>query len=91
MVKLSKAEQETIIQFTSDGKTANIYSTYGPWIEKIKKLGGKQSWQNSNGWEVDVPKEWIKVKPPRELSPAQKVAASKAVKKAQEARRARNK
>lgn len=67
--KLTLAEQETIITFSAADTTANIYSTHQPWINKIKKLPGAKPY--GIGWEVDVPKNWIKVTPPRKPTKAQ--------------------
>lgn len=55
---LSKAEQETIINFSAADKTANIYTTDPTWIKKLEKLGATKL---GDGVEIDVPKSWIKV------------------------------
>lgn len=63
---LTLAEQETIITFNAADKTANIYSASPTWINKIKKFDG---WRESGpGAEVDVPKSWIKIVRPMNLS-----------------------
>lgn len=70
---LSKYEKETIITFNEAEATANIYSVSDVWIRKIKKIKGHRKF--SMGYEVDVPKNWIKVSPPRKVSEKTREAA----------------
>lgn len=71
----SMIERETIINFNAAEKEANIWSCDPTWINKIKKLPG--AIENQNGWEATVPKSWIKVSKPRELSAERKAALAK--------------
>jgi hypothetical protein len=73
-------ERETIINFNALDKTANLWSCDPSWISKIKKLpGARECYQG--GWEVDVPKAWIKIGKPRTVSAKARAAASKNMKK----------
>lgn len=72
-MRLSKIEKETIITFNEAEATANVYSTSDVWIRKIKKIKGHRKF--SIGYEVDVPKNWIKVSPPRKVSEKTREAA----------------
>ena len=75
---LTKLEQETIINFNASEKEASVYSTDPVWMKKLEKLGGKQK---GLGIEINVPKSWVKVQKPRELSARQKAALEEARKK----------
>lgn len=76
---LSNYERETVILFNEAEKTADIY-THNPALKKqLAKLGAtypelvKQETENRYGGQMFViPKKWIRVKPPRVLSPAQR-------------------
>lgn len=81
-IRLSRFEQETIITFNAADDTANIYSCDPVWVRKIQKIKGSRKY--SIGMEVDVPKKWIKITKPRELSPEQKAKIAKRLKTARE-------
>lgn len=85
MVRLTRAEQETIISFSSSDSTANVYSTDPVWIARLKKMGGEM--KGDYAIELTVPKKWVKVQKPRELSERQKECCVRALAKA----RAKNK
>ena len=84
--KLSKLERETIITFNEAESTANIFSTSQPWINKIEKIPGCR--RVGAGYEVDIPKSWIKFpKEPRTTSDAQLKALARAREKSPIARK----
>lgn len=75
-MKLSKAEQETIITWNNEDKTANIYTYDIRLTNKLEKLveSGNENIKkvNNNGFdEYIVPKRWVKVNPPRKMSEEQ--------------------
>lgn len=72
-MRLSRQEQETVITFNAAEDTANIYSSDPVWARKIQKMKGSRKY--SVGYEVDVPKKWIKVTPTRKLSEKQLAVA----------------
>lgn len=76
---LSNAEKETVIQFDEAGRTASVY-TYNPALKKqLQELcrtrpeqvrrTAVSSW---DGMSFEIPKRWIRITPPRILSPAQR-------------------
>ena len=71
----SMIERETIINFNAAEKEASVWSCDPTWINKIKKL--PEARENQNGWEAIVPKSWIKITKPREISAKQKAALAK--------------
>ena len=79
---LSRLEQETIITFNAAEKTANIYSSDPVWIRKIKNMKGSRKY--SIGYEVDVPKSYIKVSPPRQYSEETKKKMAERLRKARQ-------
>lgn len=85
----SKLEQETIINFNAAESNANIFSTEPSMIKKIMTLGGKP-YQDGPGYEVNVPKAWIKIVPPRVYSQEALENKREAVKKARKARAAKS-
>ena len=78
-MKLTNVEKETIINFSEAGPTANIY-THNEALKRLLlelcQTYPKQVCQTAtNGWgglTFELPKKWLRVKPPRILSPAQK-------------------
>lgn len=84
-IRLSKLEKETVITFNEAEATANVYSTSDVWIRKIKKIKGYRKF--SIGYEVDVPKNWIKVSPPRKVSEKTREAARRNMAKLQSMRK----
>lgn len=77
---LTLIERETIINYNDGDSEANIY-TVSPVVKKrLEKLG--EVHECNGGWELNVPKSWVTVKPPRKLSEAQKESARKALAKA---------
>lgn len=82
-MNLSLYEQETIINFNEEEKTASVYTHNKALIRKLDKLAQerpedcRRKRTSHDGKAVDfvVPKSWVKIKPPRVASEAQKAAA----------------
>ena len=78
-MKLSKLEKETIILANEAEPLASIY-TYNPALKKrllalcqSHPEQVRQTAANSlGGLTVELPKKWVKVSPPRVLTPAQR-------------------
>jgi hypothetical protein len=74
MIRLSRQERETIINFNEAEDVAYIYTCSKPWMRHMEKvLGLKPAKIHSYAREYECPKVWIK-KPrmPRRLSIEQK-------------------
>ena len=93
-MKLSLYEQETIISFNEEEKTAGIYTHNKILRQKLAALARDRPEDcrlvkvSHSGRAVDytIPKSWIKIVPPRTASEAQKEASRKAIEKAVSAR-----
>lgn len=77
MSKISKYEQETIINYNNAEKTASIFTYDKSLIRKIdEKLSGypelKVLRRDDGCAEYELPKKWIKVRFPRLLSDEQR-------------------
>ncbi len=88
--KLSLLEQETIITFDQDGKTANFYTAseskrqaYRKFIKSLRKENQELIKLNEDSdykLDFDFPKSWIAIKQPKKLTKAaqaQLIAARK--------------
>lgn len=84
-LKLTKAEQETIITFSASDTTANIYTTDPVWERRIQKIEAPH--KDGAGWSVDVPKKWVRVQRPPKVSEEAAKKRSEALKKVQSARK----
>lgn len=90
-MKLTKIEQETIINFNDAGPMAYIY-THNPALKtRLWNLCRdypaqiRQTADNGRGGlTFELPKKWVKVSPPRVLSPAQKAVLERMNQKKQE-------
>ena len=78
-MKLSRIEQETIINFNEAEDTASIYTHNTALKERLSRLCRDRSSQvrqtsdnGRGGLTFELPKKWLKVTPPRVLSPAQR-------------------
>ena len=78
-MKLSRVEQETIINFNEAEGMASIYTHTGALKERLLVLCQsypeqvRQTADNGRGGlTFELPKKWLKVTPPRILSPAQR-------------------
>ena len=71
-MKLSKIEQEVIINYNAVEDTASAFSSYPPMSKKLIKLAkenGLTILRNSPyETEIELPKSWIRIYPPRKLS-----------------------
>ena len=93
-IDLSLYEQETIINFCEEEKTAGIYTHNKILCQKLAALARDRPEDcrlvkaSRSGRAVDytIPKSWIKIVPPRTASEAQKEASRKAIEKAVSAR-----
>ena len=78
-MKLTKIEQETIINFNEAERTASIYTHNEALKRQLLELCQSHPEQvrqtAANRWgglTFELPKKWLKVSPPRVLSPAQR-------------------
>ena len=78
-MKLSKIEQETIINFNEAERTASIYTHNAALKTRLLDLCRDNPAQvrqtAANRWgglTFELPKKWLKVSPSRVLSPAQR-------------------
>lgn len=84
----SRLEQETIINFNEEEKTASVYTFNKRLQRKLARLAEEypdecrkaKTWQPGESVEYIVPKKWIKVNAPRVLTEEQKQAASERAK-----------
>ena len=87
MNKLAKVEQETIIIFNEQDKTVSVSTYNAVLVRKLEKLCREkpdecQKRQRQNGVdEYIVPKKWIKVNPPRQMSAEAKAKAAEQLNK----------
>ena len=78
-MKLSRIEQETIINFNEAEGMASVYTHHTALKERLLRLCRdhpsevRQTANNGRGGLIfELPKKWLKVTPPRVLSPAQR-------------------
>ena len=83
-MKLSRSEQETIINFNEAEGMASIYTHNSALQERLSGLCSsypeqvRQTADNGRGGlTFELPKKWLKVTPPRVLSPAQRAVLDK--------------
>lgn len=77
MPKLTKYEQETIFNYNQEEKTASCYTHDPALIRKLDKLAENDEAiiviREGDGWkEYNLPKKYLKVRPPRKLSDEQR-------------------
>lgn len=85
-MNLSLYEQETIINFNEADSTASVYTHNRALNRQMDKLAEERPGDchrektSHDGKAVDyiIPKAWVKVKPPRIASEAQKAALARA-------------
>ena len=93
-MELSLYERETIINYNEGEPTANIYTHNKALRRTLDKLAQQRPEDcrvdrvGHGGAAADytIPKAWVKIRPPRVASEAQKAASRRAVEKAQLAR-----
>ena len=78
-MKLSGYEKETIILWNETIKTASVYTHNTALQEQLAALCGSHPEQvrrtddnGHGGLTFELPKKWLKITPPRVLSPAQR-------------------
>lgn len=78
-MKLSNYEKETIINFNEADKTTSVYTHNVALQNQLTALCGshpelvRQTADNKHGGQTfELPKKWLKITPPRQLSPAQR-------------------
>lgn len=79
-MKLTRYEQETIINFNEEEKSASVYTHNRPLIRKLEKLAKERPGEvrlvkvSHLGQAVEyyVPKSWLRINPPRQLSEEQR-------------------
>ncbi len=78
-MKLSNVEKETVINFNEGERVASVYTHNAALIKQLSELCRTHPEQvrqtAANGWggvTFELPKKWLKVSPPRVLSPAQR-------------------
>lgn len=83
-MKLSKIEQETIILFNEAEATASIYTHNAALCRQLSRLCGdypeqvRQTGDNGyGGLSFELPKKWVRITPPRILTPAQRAVLDK--------------
>ena len=93
-MNLSLYEQETIVNFNEEEATANVYTHNRTLRRKLDKLAQERPEDchidrvSHDGAATDytVPKVWVKIRPPRIASEAQKAVSRAAAQKAKLAR-----
>lgn len=81
---------ETIINFNAEEKTANCFTLDKTMKRRWEKLIEERPEEvnviqrSDDLLEIEVPKKWVKVKPPRKVSDEQKAAASERLRAARE-------
>ena len=80
--RLTKYEQETILNYNEAENMASVYTHNVGLMNKLRGLMEeypevKLVRQDYDMLEVEVPKRWIKVSPPRRISEETKMANSK--------------
>ena len=82
-MKLSKQEKETIILWNEAESTAEIY-TYNPALQvQLTKLCAKYpevrmtAENGCGGLTFELPKRWLRIVPPRILTPAQRAVVDR--------------
>ena len=83
-MKLTNVEKETVINFNEAERTASVYThneTLKRQLSELCRTHPEQVRQTAaNGWgglTFELPKKWLKVSPPRVLSPAQRAVLDK--------------
>ena len=70
-----KLEQETSILYNNEEDTAEIFTYDKRLITRLKKRGVELVDKNNDGsYFCTVPKKWIKVSPPKQVSDSQREA-----------------
>ncbi len=89
-MKISKIEAESIFNFNEEEAEASIYTHNKRLIRQLAKLAAERpadvrlirTTHDGAAVEYLVPKTWLKIRPPRTASEAQKTAARLALQRA---------
>lgn len=88
-MKLSNQERETVIVFNEADSTAEVFTYNSRMQRTLAKLAADRPGDAQHiktnpegGATYRIPKGWVKIKPPRSQSEAQKAASMKAIEKA---------
>ena len=88
-MKPTNAEKETIINFSEASHTAEVYTHNAALKRQLSELCRTYPEQvrqtAANGWgglTFELPKKWLRVTPPRVLSPAQRAVLDRMNQKA---------
>lgn len=89
-MKLSREEMETIINYDESSGEASVYTHSGKLIRQLGRLAAERpadvrlirTAHDGAAVEYLVPKTWLKIRPPRTASEAQKTAARLALQRA---------
>ena len=83
-MKLTNVERETIINFNEAEAAASVYThneaLKGRLLELCRTYPKQVRQTGANRWggfTFELPKKWLKVSPPRVLSPAQRAVVDK--------------
>jgi len=83
-VKLTNVEKETVINFNEAERIASVYThneTLKRQLLELCRTHPEQVCQTTaNGWgglTFELPKKWLRVTPPRVLTPAQRAVLDK--------------
>lgn len=93
-MSLSRYEQETIINYNEEEKTAGVYTHNKALLRKLEKLAQERPeecrMESSSRWgqavDYTIPKSWLRIVPSRILSEAERAQRREAVRKANIAR-----
>lgn len=66
-----RSEQETTIVFDAESKDATVWSCDPVTLRKMKKLGVEGE-ELGPGVKYIIPKKWVKIRKPREISEEQR-------------------
>lgn len=90
-MRLTNFEKETVVNFNEAERTASIYTSNEALKRQLLELCRsrpdqvRQTADNGRGGPTfEMPKKWLKVSPPRVLSPAQRAVLEKMNQKRQE-------
>lgn len=85
-MKLSRYEQETIITYNEEEKTAGVYTHNKALLRRLDKLSQERPDEcrleklRPDAADYIIPKAWVRVRPPRQMSEEQKTRLMEASK-----------
>lgn len=80
MANYLNIERETNINFNNEEKTAQIYTCQAPMQRRLEKLAADypeevkitKTYADNDGIVIEIPKTWIKVRPPNKMTEDQR-------------------